>query len=359
MRKLAVLFPGIGYTMDRPLLHFSRRLAAGLGYEIRPLPYSGFPSGVRGDREKLLLCCETARTQAEKMLSDMEMSSYDDILFIGKSIGTVAAADIAARSPVAERIRQVIYTPLENTFSASIRDAVVFTGGDDPWTGGRDSRIPALCAAQKIPCHVIPGANHSLETGCVESDLANLRRILQIGAWYFRRMSIREAGRTDFPAVGTLHVFNQRTTYRGLLSDDYLDGLDPTDRARKWETFAEQEGQKLFVAEDETGLLGFAACRADPEDASRLYLDSLHTSPRARGQGVGTALMRHVGRYARERGYRAMSVCIVRGNERARSLYTKMGAVHEKDFMDSFEGTISVSEKLRWPDLGFADHGAF
>ena len=52
-RKLAVFFPGIGYTMDRPLLHFSRRIAADLGYELRPLPYTGFPSGVRGDREKM------------------------------------------------------------------------------------------------------------------------------------------------------------------------------------------------------------------------------------------------------------------------------------------------------------------
>lgn len=27
LRKLAVIFPGIGYTVDRPLLHFSRRIA--------------------------------------------------------------------------------------------------------------------------------------------------------------------------------------------------------------------------------------------------------------------------------------------------------------------------------------------
>ena len=70
MRKLVVLFPGIGYSLDRPLLHFARRTAAGLGYEIRPVPYSGFPSGVRGDRDKLLLCYELARTQARALLSE-------------------------------------------------------------------------------------------------------------------------------------------------------------------------------------------------------------------------------------------------------------------------------------------------
>ena len=33
MSKLAVIFPGIGYTVDKPLLHYSRRIAADLGYE--------------------------------------------------------------------------------------------------------------------------------------------------------------------------------------------------------------------------------------------------------------------------------------------------------------------------------------
>ena len=34
MKKLAVFFPGIGYTVDKPLMHYSRRLAANAGFEI-------------------------------------------------------------------------------------------------------------------------------------------------------------------------------------------------------------------------------------------------------------------------------------------------------------------------------------
>ena len=37
MGKLAVIFPGIGYTADKPLLYYSRRIAANLGYEIRTM----------------------------------------------------------------------------------------------------------------------------------------------------------------------------------------------------------------------------------------------------------------------------------------------------------------------------------
>ena len=42
MKKIAVFFPGIGYTADKPLLYFSRRIAAAHGYEIRIMNYTGF-----------------------------------------------------------------------------------------------------------------------------------------------------------------------------------------------------------------------------------------------------------------------------------------------------------------------------
>lgn len=34
MKKLAVFFPGIGYTVDKPLMHYSRRLAVDAGKKI-------------------------------------------------------------------------------------------------------------------------------------------------------------------------------------------------------------------------------------------------------------------------------------------------------------------------------------
>ena len=178
LQKLAVLFPGIGYTVDRPLLHFSRRIAADLGYEIKPLPYTGFPSNVRGDRQKMVECYHIALTQAREMLSNTDLEGYDDILFIGKSVGTIAAAALAAESSVRARIRQVIYTPLEDTFSFPIRSAVAFTGSADPWVGGSGSRIPALCAERGMSCFVIPGGNHSLESDSWRNDLETLHTVL-------------------------------------------------------------------------------------------------------------------------------------------------------------------------------------
>ena len=178
MSKLAVFFPGIGYTVDKPLLYYSRRIAASYGYEIKLLPYSGFPQNVRGDNEKMAECCQIALAQAGKMLAETDLSAYDDVLFIGKSIGTTVSADLASKSPAASRIRFVLYTPLEDTFAFSFKNAVVFTGTDDPWVGGSGSRIAELCRRKNIPCFVIPRANHSLETGSPLVDIENLRYVM-------------------------------------------------------------------------------------------------------------------------------------------------------------------------------------
>ena len=94
--KLAVFFPGIGYTVDKPLLYYSRKIAAELGYEIKLLPYQGFPAKIQGDAGRMQKSFQIALSQAQEMLSETDFSAYDEILFVGKSIRTIVAAKIAS-----------------------------------------------------------------------------------------------------------------------------------------------------------------------------------------------------------------------------------------------------------------------
>ena len=170
MKKLAVIFPGIGYTAEKPLLYYAGKLAKEHGYETVNVAYSGFPEKVN-------------------------LSGYGDILFIGKSIGTIAAAKLASESPLRDRIRLLLYTPLEDTFSFDFGEAAAFTGDADPWVGGEKSRISRICAERGIPCMRIPGANHSLETGNAEPDLRNLCRVMQETECFIRKMENGGDGR--------------------------------------------------------------------------------------------------------------------------------------------------------------------
>ena len=179
MKKLAVFFPGIGYTADKPLLYYSRKLAAELDYEVLSLSYGGFPKKPKGDPEKLRACFRLAAEQASEQLAEVRWKHYDEIVFVTKSIGTAVAAALAAKTPAAGRIRFVLYTPVEELFSFPLGEAVAFTGQADPWVGGAESRVPALCRERGIPCLVFPGANHSLETGDLHTDLQTLNTVMR------------------------------------------------------------------------------------------------------------------------------------------------------------------------------------
>ena len=173
MKRLAVFFPGVGYTPDKPLLYHSRRIAESLDYDILTLTFSGFPKKIRGDEKKMRKAFELALSQAREQLKEAKLSSYDEIVFLGKSIGAVAASALAAEFRCA---RLVLYTPLEPAFSFPLPQTIVFTGANDPWVV--PGQIPALCAGKGIPCTVVPDANHSLETGDPMRDLERLREIM-------------------------------------------------------------------------------------------------------------------------------------------------------------------------------------
>ena len=177
--KLAVFFPGIGYTVDKPLMHYSRRIAEKLGYEIRLLPYTGFPEKRPGDTAYMEQAFELAYAQSLEMLSGLDLAAYEDILFVGKSIGTAVAARIAAESPEKDRIRLLLYTPLQATFAYPVGQALAFTGTKDQWTSPVTPGIAEICEEKRIPCVEIPDANHSLECGDVIRDIENLRGIME------------------------------------------------------------------------------------------------------------------------------------------------------------------------------------
>ena len=68
MKRLAVFFPGVGYTPDKPLLYHSRRIAESLDYDILTLTFSGFPKKIRGDEKKMRKAFELALSQAGEQL---------------------------------------------------------------------------------------------------------------------------------------------------------------------------------------------------------------------------------------------------------------------------------------------------
>ena len=184
MKRLAVFFPGVGYTPDKPLLYHSRRIAEALGFDVLTLTFSGFPKKIKGDEKKMRKSFDLALSQSREQLKVAKCSAYDNIVFLSKSIGAVAAAALAAEFRCS---RLVLYTPLEPAFSFPLPETIVFTGSADPWV--KEGMIPELCEEQSIPCHVIPLANHSLETGRVREDIETLEKVMKKTRQFIRRIA--------------------------------------------------------------------------------------------------------------------------------------------------------------------------
>ena len=174
-KKLAVIFPGIGYHCDKPLLYHTKKIAAAHGYEVREVPYTGFPAKVKGDPEKMRQSFMLAMQQAQEILADVKWDPCEELLFVSKSVGTVVAAAFADQHSLVTG--NIYFTPVKATFDFHPQPGIVFHGTADPWA--TDAEIEEGCRRCALPLINIPDTNHSLESGDPLRDLDILRQVME------------------------------------------------------------------------------------------------------------------------------------------------------------------------------------
>ena len=132
MRNLMILFPGIGYHCDKPILYYGKKIAVMNGYtDCISLSYSYDGKNLRGNTAEMEKAFNSLYEQAEKQLNGVEFNQYDEILFVSKSIGTVIAAAYARKYSI--ECRMIFYTPLAQTYSYDVEEGIAFIGMKDPW----------------------------------------------------------------------------------------------------------------------------------------------------------------------------------------------------------------------------------
>ncbi len=105
--------------------------------------------------------------------------------------------------------------------------------------------------------------------------------------------------------------------------------------ARSWLAGSiEKHGQKtmVFVAEDEQGeRLGVATVSQSTHftGEDQAYVGELAISEAAEGRGAGRALIQACEQWAREQGYRVLSLATGAANERALGFYRHLGYLNE------------------------------
>ena len=162
---------------------------------------------------------------------------------------------------------------------------------------------------------------------------------------------IRKADAEDVYTAAKINYENWMKTYQDILPEAFLAELTVEKMEQDLKNYLLEGKKGLLVCCEGTKILGFASYEEDKEIEDCRYLASLHVISEARGQGIGTKLIRKVGSLSRRENYGHLSICILVENQRAGSLYRKLGAEHYQYFQDDFHGVATNSEKLWWKNL--------
>ena len=141
-------------------------------------------------------------------------------------------------------------------------------------------------------------------------------------------MIIQAATEADARAIGIVHVLAWHETYRGIVPDEVLAGLDPAARAERWHRVISTEGG-VFVLRDGKRVLGFAAAGPNRDEAlpqlGEIY--TIYLLSEAQRRGHGQRLMAAMAADLRAREIGSAALWVAGANTAACRFYEKLGGV--------------------------------
>lgn len=143
-------------------------------------------------------------------------------------------------------------------------------------------------------------------------------------------MTIRFASSCDIPGMIAL-LYQVGDVHHVIRPDIFRDGaLKYDENALKG--LLSDKNRPIFVAVEEGAVLGYCFCvlkdyrgSGVQTDRVELYIDDLCVDENRRGQGVATALYRHVTDWAKGLGCAFITLNVWCGNDGAMAFYDKMG----------------------------------
>lgn len=168
---------------------------------------------------------------------------------------------------------------------------------------------------------------------------------------------IRPATPADAAGIASVHVESWRSTYPGMLPDQYLVGLSKDVYQRRWRSIlsgAAARSRHTYVVQDHADdtILGFASC--GPQRTSlagyggEFY--AIYLLDQAQGQGLGRRLLAAMAQDLVAGGVQAALVWVLRDNPN-RFFYERLGGGMLAEQPISFAGTRLMEVAYGWTDL--------
>ena len=168
-------------------------------------------------------------------------------------------------------------------------------------------------------------------------------------------MIIRQAEAKDALGIARVHVDSWRTTYAGIVSDEFLASLSYEGREKMWRDALSSPASQsfLYVAETlEREIAGFAS--AGPErDRDENYqgeVYALYLLQSQQRKGIGSLLFRAAARELQTQGHRSLLVWVLQANPSCK-FYEALGGeyVREKNIEIGSRQLVEVA--YGWKDI--------
>ena len=141
---------------------------------------------------------------------------------------------------------------------------------------------------------------------------------------------IRSAAPADAHAIATIHVEAWRAAYRGIVPDEYLDSLSIDGRESAWRQNLLAADTSTWVAQDSDAIVGWISAgpsRDTDAGASAGEIWAVYVAPGCWGRGVGRTLCAQAEQHLRTEGFIAVTLWVLKDNERAVKFYRSNGFV--------------------------------
>ena len=162
-------------------------------------------------------------------------------------------------------------------------------------------------------------------------------------------IAIRRATPQDAPAIADVRIASWRHTYRGLIPDSYLDGMQLEHSIALWDRVltAGKNNTSVFVAENDGVVVGFAAGNmlAEPRYELDAEVSAAYVRREFQRAGIGRRLVAAVAAAQREHGAHGLIVWVIAGNKGARAFYEGLGA------------TLLVEQPFEWEGMPLVEAG--
>ncbi|HSS60511.1 MAG TPA: GNAT family N-acetyltransferase [Candidatus Limnocylindrales bacterium] len=166
--------------------------------------------------------------------------------------------------------------------------------------------------------------------------------------------TVRRAEGQDAAAIAAVHVASWRTTYRGLLPEDFLASLSDAGYEERWQRTLLDGSGRVYVAEDRGRVVGFASGGPERagEDGYAGELYAIYILDEAQGRGHGRRLVQAVAQGLREMALGNMIVWVLRDNHPARHFYERLGGVYVRSQPITIGSTLLQEVSYGWKSLG-------